>query len=335
MPKPADKVVRVGNVAAAPGELKFGSLTCASLPDATPVSLPLLVMNGKADGPVLLLTGCMHGLEVGGIEVIRRVMREVLDPVTLRGAVIAAPILNPFAYCAGRMNTPQDEYNLNRVFPGGPGQLLSHRLADVIVNQIVTKTDYLIDLHSNVQPSIPFAIIRHTPDEAVNAAGRKMADAFGITTVRMVLKFEQHRTGTMSDWALAHGIASIVIELVDSRRIHDPSVTMGVRGIRNVMKVLGMLDGKVEPQTEMVVHRGNLTRMELTAAKGGLVHRGKEAGEAVRKGDLLAAFYDPYGNVVDELRSPVDGYVLAYPMRESQALATGNMVIFLAFEPSE
>ena len=335
MPKPADKIVRVGNVAAAPGELKFGSLTCGYLPDATPVSLPLLVMYGKADGPVLLLTGCMHGIEVGGIEVIRRVMREAVDPATFRGAVIAAPILNPFAYWAGRMNTPQDEYNLNRVFPGGPDQLLSHRLADVIVNQIVAKADYLIDLHSNVQPSIPFAIVRRTPDEAVNAAGRKMADAFGITTVLMVLKFEQHRTGTMSDWALAHGIPSIVIELVDSRRLHDPSAKMGVRGILNVMKVLGMLDGKVEPQTEMVVHQGNLTRMELTATKGGLVHRGKEAGEAVRKGDLLAAFYDPYGNVVDELRSPVDGYVLAYPMRESQAVTTGNMVVFLAFELSE
>jgi predicted deacylase len=199
----------------------------------------------------------------------------------------------------------------------------------------VAKADYLIDLHSNVQPSIPFSIVRRTPDEALNATSQKMADAFGLTTVRMVLKFEQHRTGTMSDWALAHGIPAVVIELVDSRRIHEPSARMGVRGVLNAMKALNMLDGQVEAQTDMVVHKGNFTRMELTADKGGLVHRGKEAGEAVRKGDLLATFYDPYGNVVDELRSPVDGYVLAYPMRESQALATGNMVIFLAFEPSE
>lgn len=333
MPRLEDRAVRVGEVEARPGEMRMGSLVCGFLPDAAPVTIPVMVMNGAADGPVLLLTAAMHGIEIGGSEVIRRLMRELLDPAQLKGAVVAAPLLNPFAYRMAKMNTPQDEYNLNRVFPGGPDQLLSHRLADYLLKTLVSQADYLIDYHSNVLPSIPFTIVRRTGKPAVDAACRKMADAFGVTTIEMLQSLEQHRTGTMSDCALADGKPTIVIELVDSRRIHPAAVTMGVRGTLNVMKTLGMLAGDLDrAQKELPVYQGDFLRMEITANKGGLVHPGKNAGDAVRKGDVLATLYDFFGNVVDTILSPVDGYVLAYPLREIQAVGTGNMVVFLAFE---
>ena len=336
MPKATDGSLQVGDALAHPGNMAFSGIPCAYLPDTTPVSIPVIVVNGVTDGPILLLTAAMHGIGVGGCEVIRRLTREVLDPRQLRGAVIAAPILNPFAYRAARMNTPQDEYNLNRVFPGGPDQLLSHRLAHTIITELVARADYLIDFHSNVVPSMPFTILRRTENLAVNAAAKKMADAFGITTIEMVQQLEQHRTGTMSDWALAAGKPSIVIELIDSRRINIPAVTMGLRGTLNVLKVLGMLDGELDPaQSELPVYKGNFVRMEITANKGGLVHLGKDAGDAVARGDVLATLYDPFGNIVDVIKSPVNGYVLAYPLREIQAVATGNMVVFLAFDPAQ
>ncbi len=331
-----DRTVRIGDVIAMPGKVAFGGVPCAYLPDATPVSIPVIVVNGSEDGPVLLVTAATHGLEIGGTEVIRQLTREILDPSKMRGALVAVPIVNPFAYWAARMNTPQDEYNLNRVFPGGADQLLSHRIADVIMKEFVAKADYLVDIHSNVTPSIPFTIVRRTEDEGINAACTKMAEAFGLTTVEMVLKLEQHRTGTLSDSALADGKPSIVIELIDTRRMNPRAVKMGVRGMLNVMKVLGMIDGEVDPgQVELPVYKGNFVRMEITANKGGLVHLGKDAGDAVSKGDVLATLRDPYGNVVDEVRSPVNGYVLAFPLREIQAVATGNMLVFLAFDPNK
>jgi uncharacterized protein len=332
MPKASDKIIRVGDVTASPGQLQFGGVTCAYLPDATPVRIPLIVINGALDGPILLMTAAVHGIELGGIEVIRQLTREIVDPQKLRGAIIAAPILNPFAYHAARMSTPQDEYNLNRVFPGGSDQLLSHRLADTIVNQIVIKADYLIDFHSNVTPSIPFSIIRRIEPPQVFAESKAMADAFGITTVEMLQQLEQHRVGSMSDWALAHGIASLVVELIDTRRINPNAVKVGVRGALNVMRKLDMLDGNIEKQVELPVHQGNFVRMEITASKGGLVHLKKDAGDAVTKGEMLAVLMDPYGNTVDEISSPVNGIVLAFPLRESQAVGTGNMLVFLAFE---
>ncbi len=334
MRQSSDKVIRVGDAEAAPGQTQFGGITCAYLPDATPIKIPLIVVNGTGEGPVLLVTAALHGIEIGGIEVIRQLTREIIHPQQLRGAIIAAPILNPFAYYAARMNTPQDEYNLNRVFPGGPDQLLSHRLADLIVNQIVVKADYLIDFHSNVTPSIPFAIMRRTDSQMFEKC-RKMADAFGVTTIEMLQQLEQHRTGSMSDWALGHNIPSIAVELIDTRRLNPAAIKMGVRGVLNVMKMLDMLDGQLEEQVELPVQRGHFTRMEITANKGGLVHPTKNAGDAVAKGEVLATLFDPYGNIVDEIKSPVNGFVLAYPLRESQAVATGNMIIFLAFDPGQ
>ncbi|MCL5951044.1 MAG: succinylglutamate desuccinylase/aspartoacylase family protein [Chloroflexi bacterium] len=334
MHQSSDRVIRVGDVDAPPGQIQFGGIICAYLPDATPIKIPLIVVNGAREGPVLLVTAALHGIEIGGIEVIRQLTREVVNPQQLRGAIVAAPILNPFAYHAARMNTPQDEYNLNRVFPGGPDQLLSHRLADLIVSQIVVEADYLIDFHSNVTPAIPFVIVRRT-DPPMFEKCCKMADAFGVTTVEMSQQLEQHRTGSMSDWALAHNIPSIAVELIDTRRLNPAAIKMGVRGVLNVMKALDMLDGKLEEQVELPVRKGHLTRMEITANKGGLVHPAKNAGDSVAKGEVLATLFDPYGDMVDEIKSPVNGFVLAYPLRESQAVATGNMIVFLAFDPGQ
>src|SRR5262245_17569101 len=106
--------------------------------------MPLLVAHGAEAGPTLLLTAGMHGVEVGGAEVVRQVLRERLDPAALRGTVVAAPILNPFAFRAAEMNTPEDELNLNRVFPGNPNGLLSHRLAATIMYELAMPADYLI-----------------------------------------------------------------------------------------------------------------------------------------------------------------------------------------------
>jgi uncharacterized protein len=336
VPTSPDQILTVGNAAARPGELALGGLVCAYLPDASPVTMPLILLNGAQPGPVVLMTAAVHGIEVGGIEVIRRLTREIIDAKTLRGAIIAAPIVNPLAYRAARMNTPQDEYNLNRVFPGGADQLLSHRLADIVIRELVAPADYVIDFHSNVTPSIPFSIIRRTGSASVNLMCRKMADAFGITVVEMVQQLEQHRTGTMSDCALADGKPTIVIELIDTRRLNSAAITMGVRGTLNVLKVLGLLHGALDStEPELKVHQGSFVRMEITANKGGLVHLGKDAGDHVSKGDVLATLYDPWGDVVDVIKSPVHGYVLAYPLREVQAVATGNMIVFIAFDPSQ
>lgn len=331
MPKPEDGIVRVGNVVAEPGQIRFGGITAGYLPDGAAVNLPLIIVNGAMDGPVLMVSGAIHGLELIGPEVIRQLTREVIDPASLRGAIIAAPVLNPFAFHGRGMTTPQDQLNVYYHFPGGPGLSLSRRLAHLILTELVSKADYEVDLHSNMVPSIPFTIMHAASDEKVVAESRRMAEAVGFTLVDQTDGTPAPSSSWMTDWILAAGKPAIVVELIDSRRINPVAARAGVRAVLNVMKVLGMVEGEIEPQKELPVIPGLFSRAEVTADRGGLVHLRKEAGNAVTKGEVLAVLYDAYGELVEEVVSPVDGFLLAYPLRETQAAGTGTDIAFLIF----
>jgi predicted deacylase len=320
----------LANVTVSPGRIGFGVLATAYLPDSTPVNVPLIVVHGEHPGPTLLLTAAMHGPEIPGCEVIRRITREAVDPSNLRGTIIALPIVNPFAFSNHSMGAPQDGYNMNRVFPGQENGLLTHRLAYQVFHQAVPLADAIIDLHANPTPAIMFSLYRNQPSE-VGARAAAMAAAYGITTIQMRLENEAHRSGTMGDAAQALGKPSLTIELLSWRRALEDSVRSGVRGTLNVMKHLGMLDGELEAQEDVPVIPGKLSRVEITAEKGGLVHFLSDAGAAVKKGEVIARIVNPYGDLMEEVASPVDGWILAYPLLNSQCAATGDFVNFIAY----
>ena len=326
------KTIEIGNIRAKRGELKLGKLPCGYMPDSTEVSIPLIIANGTEPGPTLLLTAAMHGPELPGVEVIRRVMRETIDPKKLKGAIIAAPILNPFGFRHASMNTPQDGYNLNRVFPGDPGTLLTHRLAHLIFTQLVKKADYYIDYHANPAPAMAFTIIKECDDQKVWQQCREMADAFGITTVEMILTNERHRSGTMGDRAADEGIPNLTLELLYWRHTDEVSVQTGVRGTCNVMKYLGMIEGETEKQEGTIIDEGRMTRTEITSDKGGLIQYLKEVGDTIAKGETIALIRDPWGDIVDEIKSPQNGWILAWPFINSQAATTGELLVMILFK---
>src|SRR5687768_2724403 len=232
---------RIGTVSVAAGEIGFGAFEAAYLQDSSPVNIPLIVVHGGHEGPVLWLDSTMHGPEIVGAEVIRQVTRERLDPATLRGVVVAAPILNPLAYLVHDYHTPQDNYNLNRVFPGNPNGLLSQRLAHLILHEGIMQADYVVNMHANPRPALMFTLV-HAGDDATSATARAMAEAFGLTVIEMVVTLEPHRTGTIADAAMLAGKPAIVIELVPWRQFDAEGVGAGVRGTLNVMKRVGMIE---------------------------------------------------------------------------------------------
>ncbi len=320
----------IGDIRVAPGEVGRGTLWEIWLPDSTRVPVPLMVVNGAQDGPTLWLSAAMHGPEISGIEVIRRLVRETLDPARLRGRVVAAPVLNPLAYQAHVMNTPQDGYNLNRVFPGGP-MLLSQRLAAAILERGVLRCDYVLDFHANPHPAMMFSIVK-CAEGRVGEESAALGEAFGLTVITMKLSNEPHRTGTMTDAAMRAGKPALTLELVSWRRLEEPAIRAGVRGTLNVMKRLGMLDGAIEPQGDDVLRLpGRLTRTEVTSERGGIALPLKGVGDRLARGEPIMRLVDPYGDEVDTLRSPVDGWLMAYPFINSQCLATGDIVAFIAF----
>lgn len=326
------KTLDIAGISVPPGQRGLGRVACGELPDGTGIYQPLIVVNGASAGPLLWLGAGLHGTEVPGMEVIRRVTREAIDPQRLRGGIIAAPLLNPFSFHQHQMLTPQDGYNLNRVFPGDGSMLLSHRLAAQIT-RLVDPCDACIDFHANPTPAMQFSIVKHGGDERLWERSLAMARAFGITTIQMIPTHERHRTGTFTDYVQDRGKACLVLELIAWRRFDPVSLDTGVRGTLNVMRHLGMLDGDIEPQRGVATIDGPLSRIELTANRGGLVHPLKEAGAEIREGEVIALIRDLWGDVVEEIRTPRTGWLLAWPLLGNQAVATGDILAFIAFRP--
>ena len=321
----------IGDLNLNPGESAKGKLGTFYLSDGTAVNIPVMAVRGEQDGPVLWVSAAMHGQELSGIPVVWEIIKKRVDPKTLRGTIVGAPLLNPFSFNGRTYFTPEDGYNVNRVFPGDPNGLLTHRLANLIFENI-KKCDYLIDFHCNVASAMYFSIIKETVDKEAWAKSQQIAEAFGITNIEMILKHEAHRTGTMGDSAGELGKPILIIELVPWRSIDPQAVRVGVKGVLNVMKSIDMIDGEIEPQDEIKVIKRRLSRTEINPYRGGLVTEFVGVGDEIKKGQLIGQVVDVYGDPVEDIISPVDGWLLAWPMINNQAAGTGEHVAFLAFE---
>jgi predicted deacylase len=154
------RTVAIGSVRAKPGELKRGNLAGVQLRDSTFAPLPLLVANGEMEGSTVTVISTIHGLEIAGIEVIRRVLREQIDLSNLAGTIIAVPVGNPLAFRHLSYVTPQYDFsNMQGSFPGSPKSSTTARITHQI-SELVLKSDYFIDLHCVPQFSTPWTIIK-------------------------------------------------------------------------------------------------------------------------------------------------------------------------------
>lgn len=326
----------VGDVTVAPGEMAFGRLVPGKMAWSQELSIPLIVVNGAQDGPRLWISAVIHGPEATGTEVIRRVIREELDPKKLRGSIICVPVANPLSFQAASYDTLEDGYNLNRVFPGSLKGSITQRMAHVIYQE-VKRCDFIIDLHANAVPAMQFAIVAHAPDQSVVDRSFEIGRNFGITTRLMKVSEEANwasmRSGTLLEVAARDGIPGAIAELLYWYRIDPFSVDIGTRGVLNIMKALDMIDGEIEKQPIEVIE-GNLSGAEQTCDEGGLVFFTKTVGDTVQEGDTVAIIRDPYGDVLEEVKAPVTGWVTAYPLRKNQVAMSGDTVAFFMYRKS-
>lgn len=319
----------------APGELLKESIAVGSDRDGAAVSLPLLVLNGTTEGPLVYLGALIHGDEPAGAEVIRRVIRERVDPDELRGALVAIPIQNPLAFRTSSYHSLQDGLNANRIFPGDATETLTHRIVAAIHRNAVEPADYVIDFHANSRDSILFNFMR-VDDSDASATGLELARAFGFTTVVSEAKthgfgFEERLSGLLADTALAAGKPTLTVELTPTHNWEEETIEGGVRGVLNVLKHLQMLPGSPEPQIGLPIINDVLgPQLRVTAEQGGFVQQVREVGEWVEAGTTVALIRDPWGDVIEQVESPASGYVLSFPHHGNHAAASGDIVVFVA-----
>jgi len=312
--------ISVGDITVARKEFKRGLIKGVELINNQSIDIPVMVMNGVDEGPTLLLMSTQHGTEIQGIEVIRRLMREILSARNLRGSVIGIPVGNPLAFMHYQYVSWVDNQDVGNVRADNPNGGATERLAYLLWAEAWSRADLIVNLHCNTRPdSLIFQMINvgnlDTKDKLV-----KMAEAIGITTIVSDRAIGEDAPPTLGNLASRKGIPVVLVELIDGRWISEPSTSAGIRGILNIMKTFNMIDGDSEPQTGFPIIKGvNRSAGQIRAGRGGLVRFFKKPGELIKKGELFAEVYDLYGDVLEQVKMPVDGYVWATP-------CTGNVM---------
>jgi predicted deacylase len=216
----AQSRLTVAHIQAEPGESARGRIVVGTEQDGTELALPVLIMNGARPGPTVYLGALVHGNEPSGAEVIRRVMREAVDPTNLAGALIAVPIQNPLAFRTSTYHSLEDGLNANRIFPGDATETLTNRCVAAISRYALEQSEVVLDLHCNARDSILYNFVRWNDTDAGNQSV-ELSKAFGFTTVISEAKrhgfgFEERLVGLLADTSLAAGKPTLTVELTPS-----------------------------------------------------------------------------------------------------------------------
>jgi len=322
---------RIGDISVASGEIGRGAITSFRLAGHQEVRVPGMVLNGKRDGPTLLVTAGVHGREVSGIGALHDALKR-MDVARMSGRVIAIPVANPLSVAVGSYITPHDNVNLaEAVFPTNPRGSVTQRIAAAI-EQAIHAADYAIDMHANAQPSIPFVLTTRSlaPNGQVLARLKTFAEAFGVTVIDKSTK----SPAGIAEYATHQGKPGMIMELAGNRFIWDSITAAGARGILNCAKSVGILPGDPEPQTGVTsILKGDfVTHGLLRVNVGGFLRLHKGPGEFIRKEEHVASILDCYGDVAETVVMPVDGYCWAFPcgyVSQTWAVTEGDSIAYV------
>lgn len=289
----------LGNARIAPGARRTVDLPVSVLSDHTPVTMSAHVIHGRRPGPTVFVTAGVHGDEIIGVEIVRRLLGQPALG-SLKGTLIAIPIVNTYGFLARSRYLP-DRRDLNRSFPGSPTGSLAARLADLFLNEIVKRCDLGIDLHSAAIHRTNLPQVRVSPD---NAETLRLAHLFGAP----VILTSKLREGSLRSVAKSLGVDVLLYEAGEGLRFDEAAVRCGVTGILRVLKDRGMIAGAMgHAKGDSLVCPASRW---LRSPQGGLLRTFKVEGERVAAGEVLALVSDPFGEVTAEVTAPVAGIIV-------------------------
>ena len=291
----------IHGITVAPGTRTTIDIPAGRLYTHAPMTIPVHVISGKKPGPRLFVSAAIHGDEINGVEIIRRLLKHS-GLKRLHGTIIAVPIVNIHGFINHSRYLP-DRRDLNRSFPGTEKGSLAGRLAYLFMQEIVSKSTHGIDLHTGAihRGNLP-QIRANLDDEETN----RLARAFNVP----VIISSNLRDGSLRESAAEHGIPMLLYEAGEALRFDEVSIRAGVKGIVNVMRQLEMIPAKrskAKRQTEPVVARSSSW---VRAADSGILRAMIPLGGRVKKGTLLGVVADPFGESEVQIIAPYSGIVI-------------------------
>ncbi|MEM6481281.1 MAG: succinylglutamate desuccinylase/aspartoacylase family protein [Pseudomonadota bacterium] len=290
----------IGEQSVAPGERCTVDIPVSQLSDHTPVHLGVHVVHGRRPGPVLFVSAAIHGDEVIGVEIVRRLMRAA--PVArMAGTLLAVPIVNSFGFHNHSRYLP-DRRDLNRSFPGGDEGSMASRLAYIFMEEVVRRSDMGIDLHSAAVHRANLPQIRLTPG---NSRLRDLGSEFGAPVMMM----SKLREGSLREAAEKIGVDVLLYEGGEALRYDELAARSGTNGVLRVMRALGMIGAKGVPKARfspVLAHQSHWFR----APVGGVFRGYVAIGDVVEPGTVLGVVSDPLGETDSEITCDLEGIVI-------------------------
>ncbi|MFK7890774.1 MAG: succinylglutamate desuccinylase/aspartoacylase family protein [Granulosicoccus sp.] len=295
-----NKPITIGDGTVQPGERRYIDLQLPPLYTHTSVAMPVHVINGKTAGPVMFVTAAVHGDEINGIEIIRRLLAtKALN--RMAGTLIAVPVVNVYGFVSQSRYLP-DRRDLNRAFPGSDKGSMAARLADTLMSEIVEKCSHGIDLHTAAEgranlPQIRADLERH-PELA------KLAEAFAPP----ILLDSTTRDGTLRD--AAREVQLLLYEAGEALRFDELAIRAGLKGILNVMRYLKMLPPSSKPKTSKSSTWIANNSVWLRAPQSGILRTRIPLGGIVSTDMIIGYISDPFGEAEMQVISPVSGVLI-------------------------
>lgn len=304
-----------------PGESRDVTLAVSESYSSMTVQIPIHICRGVDPGPVVFVTAALHGDEINGTGAIRQLIQDD-DFRPKRGAVILVPVLNILAFDRHSRYLP-DRRDLNRYFPGSLSGSLASRMARTIFDEIVSRSDFGIDLHTAAIRRTNYPNIRaDLSDPAVD----RLAHAFGC---ELIIDNKGPR-GAFRREACRAGCPTIVMEGGEVWKVEPAIVESTVRGIRNVLIDLDMLDGHAEsPSYQVILRKSKWIRSE----RGGFLQFHVKPGDVVKQDQPLATNTTLLGHEQNFLYSPFDAVVIG--MTTLPSVSPGEPVCHLGKLPKK
>jgi predicted deacylase len=281
-----------------PGESKNVALSVSESYSSGTINIPIHIKRSENEGPVVFVTAALHGDEINGTGAVRQLIQDP-DLKLLKGSLILVPVLNILAFDRHSRYLP-DRRDLNRSFPGTSGGSLASRMAHIIFKEIVSRSDYGIDLHT--------ASIRRTnyPNVRGDLSDPKvvqLAEAFGAE----IILDGEGPVGGFRRSACKAGCPTIIMEGGEVWKVEPSIVETAVRGIQNVLKNLGMISGKhIGPPYQVKIEKSKWIRADF----GGFMQFHVIPGDIVEEGQALATNTTLLGDEQNTLYAPFDGVVI-------------------------
>ena len=293
-----NKTIVIGEDTIASGQSKLVKINIARLPTGTLIDIPVHVFNAKKAGPTILIQAGLHGDEINGVEILRRMLHHNLFDIK-KGAIIVVPIVNVFGFIHFSRDVP-DGKDVNRSFPGRKTGSLASRIAHHYTTQILSHVDYAIDLHTGGAQRHNYPQVRFTAEDGKGKALAEMFHAPFCFASRLI-------PGSFRKTTFKMGIPTLVFEGGESMRFDEQVIHTGIQGIQNVLAGLKMVSkiGKLKKEKTILLEQHSWIR----ASKAGMFVPKVLNGTQVEKGQELGVLVDTFAKKNRKIKAPFEGFI--------------------------